>query len=130
MKKLRMCKSLLVTRLTELNQQLATIVKLQKMEDECDKSPVLYPKVYNILTQHTISSISILIIICLRFVIVPIIYYPLEKIRKKYHAISTLAKHEKDVLAFVNAIRQANVNLFINIDIINNYLLLFITLFA
>lgn len=49
MKKLRMCKSLLVTRLTELNQQLATIVKLQKMEDECDKSPVLYPKVYNIL---------------------------------------------------------------------------------
>ncbi|XP_046830898.1 ERC protein 2-like isoform X2 [Vespa crabro] len=39
-----MCKSLLATRLTELNQQLATIVKLQKMEDEYDKSSVLYSK--------------------------------------------------------------------------------------
>ncbi|KAK2576705.1 hypothetical protein KPH14_005364 [Odynerus spinipes] len=44
MRKLGMCKSPLVTRLTELNEQLVTIAKLQKMEDEYDRSPVLYSK--------------------------------------------------------------------------------------
>ncbi|KAF7388076.1 hypothetical protein HZH66_010843 [Vespula vulgaris] len=49
-----MCKSLLVTRLTELNQQLATIAKLQKMEDEYDKNPILCCKICD--CQHHILS--------------------------------------------------------------------------
>ncbi|XP_047361774.1 ELKS/Rab6-interacting/CAST family member 1-like isoform X2 [Vespa velutina] len=50
-----MCKSLLATRLTELNQQLATIVKLQKMEDEYDKSSVLYSKLCD-CPHHILST--------------------------------------------------------------------------
>ncbi|KAI4502747.1 hypothetical protein M0802_001791 [Mischocyttarus mexicanus] len=56
MKKLGMRKSLLVTRLTELNQQLVTIAELQKMEDEYDKNPVLHSKICD--CPHHMSSIE------------------------------------------------------------------------
>ncbi|XP_043677565.1 ELKS/Rab6-interacting/CAST family member 1-like [Vespula pensylvanica] len=96
-----MCNSLLVTRLTELNQQLATIAKLQKMEDEYDKNPILCCKICD--CQHHILSTG-------------------ENKKKIPCNINTCKTRKR---CTCNKTRKCK--FFINIDIINNYLLLFIT---
>ncbi|KAL2718925.1 ELKS/Rab6-interacting/CAST family member 1-like isoform X1 [Vespula squamosa] len=103
-----MCKSLLVTRLTELNQQLTTIVKLQKMEDEYDKNPILYSKICD-CPHHILST---------------------GENKKKIPCNINTCKARKRCTCLYQCTKISKCKFFNNIDIINNYLLLFITSFA